>query len=68
MKKPKVTGKVCHVTTGLGFPIQLRRDGSGRYIVICDKQVHIGLSHAQAAAQYGAAIMHALLIKGVLKS
>ena len=57
---------LCHETTGLSFPIRLLQTGRDRFTVEYGKQVTKGLSYMEAAAEYGASIMHALACDGKL--
>lgn len=56
----------CHSITDLAFPITLNQDGIDRFTVIYGEQVKSGLTYAEAAAEYGRSIMHALACDGRL--
>ncbi len=58
--------KLCHETKGLAFPIELLQQGKDRFTVRYGKQVKKELNYAEAAAEYGACIMHALACDGLL--
>lgn len=58
--------KICHTIEGLAFPISLIQTGKDRFTVVYGKQTKKRLSYAQAAEEYGAAIMHALACDGKL--
>ncbi len=58
--------RVCDHRTDLAFPIKLVQTGVDKFTVQYGKQVRKGLDYSQAAAEYGACVMHALACDGKL--
>lgn len=54
----------CHRIEDLG--VRLIQTGKDRFTVVYGKQVKQGLSYGEAAAEYGACIMHSLACDGML--
>jgi hypothetical protein len=66
MEKKTMPKKTCHKVEIGGLPIKLEQTGIDRFTVTYWKQVKSGLNYAQAAAEYGECIMHALACNGDL--
>lgn len=57
---------LCHAVTDVPFGVELYQQGVDCFTVIYGQQVKTHLTYAQAAAEYGKCIMHALACAGQL--
>lgn len=58
--------KTVYKASVAGFPIEMVQLANRRFRVIYGKQIRTGLDYAQAAAELGSCIMHALACEGKL--
>lgn len=57
---------LCHAVSDVPFGVELYQQGVDCFTVIYGQQVKTHLTYAQAAAEYGSCIMHALACAGQL--
>lgn len=58
--------RICDRRVDLAFPVSLVQTGVDRFTVTYGQQIKRGLNYGQAAAEYGACVMHALACEGKL--
>lgn len=58
--------RLCYAITNLGFPIKLHQKATGLFAVTYGLQLKSDLDYAQAAAELGSCIMHALACESKL--
>jgi hypothetical protein len=57
---------LCHAVTDVPFGVELYQQGVDCFAVVYGQQVKTNLTYAQAAAEYGQCIMHALACASML--